>query len=692
VQATAFAHGKERNHTVYIVLEHDRHRLYSSFLNADAFWVYYNAFPGPRCFYWINRSFEVSSESSLLYLDLEWYTHGPDPEAEDKVDAISRAVTSCLPKSCEVLREGLSRTLDDGWYKNSFHLYPQVTFQHNGQSCMRDFVCTLVWGKLEGRPEMKCPKTGEPLVDLKVYTKNRVFRVPGSSKLRGYRAVPLPTREFFMASRLGDRPGPGEIREADVSRMISALDLRPAPRAAKRARVQAPERVCDRSHVRIHQNPPHGPPTGPSPVPVERPGDKTLQQFLVQHSHRNKGKGTKPTHTAISGYPFPGRFVVPAGDTGQLQTLLRHEHENPCTRGVRDEIALAARELACVYREGATTADWKARAERLEQRARHSVAAFLSENAPSGQPRALVLDVDLRLRTGFLDLLEVQHNGVSLLQCIVGAVRAGHLALGWSASAAAAASSCTVASSSGWEFPLPATIDGSQWPDDRVLLTAIPLGPWPLRGSTPNEEPWAKSSYTVCFSGCVHAPSTLEWLRGYITGALQEAFVSPLPAATSSSPLEGTSSFGVGLGTGAWDTFIDAQAVGMRVLFCDKQTKVVDTGCTSCSRQGGRCSCVFVRRGRPLLPLARWRGDRQQLHSQDLDLAAFARDSTLTRPVPVSASVPSVLPSRTPTGERLVVWWLTDNGHRGAVNVPGEAGEQQVTTPLAAVQSGRPTR
>jgi hypothetical protein len=38
---------------------------------------------------------------------------------------------------------------------------------------------------------------GQPIVDLVVYTKNRAFRLPGSSKYDPYKKLPVPTLEFL---------------------------------------------------------------------------------------------------------------------------------------------------------------------------------------------------------------------------------------------------------------------------------------------------------------------------------------------------------------------------------------------------------------------------------------------------------------------------------------------------------------
>ena len=109
-QRFVFKRADNLGHRVCVVLENRGRRLYGSFRDAEHFWAYYSKFEGKRCFYWINRSFEVSTESSLLHFDLEWYTPSRDPTANEKVDAICSVINSNLPTPVKILREDLSRT------------------------------------------------------------------------------------------------------------------------------------------------------------------------------------------------------------------------------------------------------------------------------------------------------------------------------------------------------------------------------------------------------------------------------------------------------------------------------------------------------------------------------------------------------------------------------------------------------
>jgi len=60
-----------------------------------------------------------------------------------------------------------------------------------------------------------------PIVDLKIYTKDRLFRVPGSSKWEEYTQIPMPTRQFFMNTRMADRYVRPDITTDQVSLLQS---------------------------------------------------------------------------------------------------------------------------------------------------------------------------------------------------------------------------------------------------------------------------------------------------------------------------------------------------------------------------------------------------------------------------------------------------------------------------------------
>ena len=218
-QARSFAYGDERKHTCFVKFQEDTH-YYGSFIDAEAFWTYYSTtWNRPRRFFWLIRSFHIAEEGTPLYLDIEW-TQGErdDKDAERKLEIIEQAIRHAFRargfEEITILKEtNLSRPLAGGIFKHSYHLFvPEIFFRHNAEGCMREFVVTDIWERqLKSRAEMHYTKAGsmeaKPIVDLGVYTKNRAFRVPGSIKWdkenkEGKNALSLPSREFFLATRL----------------------------------------------------------------------------------------------------------------------------------------------------------------------------------------------------------------------------------------------------------------------------------------------------------------------------------------------------------------------------------------------------------------------------------------------------------------------------------------------------------
>jgi len=75
-----------------------------------------------------------------VHLDIEWKTSLRDDPADTKIEAICTAVNKTLPRKVEILRGNHSRPIPGGKFKNSFHLYPLITFEHNAEGSMKEFV------------------------------------------------------------------------------------------------------------------------------------------------------------------------------------------------------------------------------------------------------------------------------------------------------------------------------------------------------------------------------------------------------------------------------------------------------------------------------------------------------------------------------------------------------------------------
>ena len=73
------------------------------------------------------------------------------------------------------------------------------------------------------RGDMVHGDKSKPIVDLTIYTKNRLFRVPGSSKWEDYTQQPLPNRQFFMQTRMADRYHSSDIQIQHLVQQINGI-------------------------------------------------------------------------------------------------------------------------------------------------------------------------------------------------------------------------------------------------------------------------------------------------------------------------------------------------------------------------------------------------------------------------------------------------------------------------------------
>ena len=106
-------------HRVCVILEHQGQRMYSSFRDRFQFWEYYKSYKGDRCFYWINRSFKLQKESSLLHFDIEWFSQTYNPKAHNKINLICNTIQTALARKVPLIKENLSREIPEKGSKNS---------------------------------------------------------------------------------------------------------------------------------------------------------------------------------------------------------------------------------------------------------------------------------------------------------------------------------------------------------------------------------------------------------------------------------------------------------------------------------------------------------------------------------------------------------------------------------------------
>ena len=100
-----------------------------------------------------------------------------------------------------------------------------ITLAHNAGGCMRPLVTEKIWGRLKNRRDMYCRLTKRPIIDMSIYSRNRNFKDPGSSKYAGFYQYPLPTRDFFMVTRMADRLKPPDL-ETEQLNLKGTLTLR----------------------------------------------------------------------------------------------------------------------------------------------------------------------------------------------------------------------------------------------------------------------------------------------------------------------------------------------------------------------------------------------------------------------------------------------------------------------------------
>ena len=179
VQQWTFDIADKHGHKVCVVLLWEKSRLYGSFPDVKRFLADYSNFQGRRCFYWINRSYEIKEELSILHFDVEWYTMKQDLTAAGRLLEIQKVIHETFGDHITIFEEQLSRPHQDKGWKNSFHLYTDLLLEHNADGCMRQLVKNRIWGKLQPNQRMWCPSTGKPILDIDIYTKNRTFRIPG---------------------------------------------------------------------------------------------------------------------------------------------------------------------------------------------------------------------------------------------------------------------------------------------------------------------------------------------------------------------------------------------------------------------------------------------------------------------------------------------------------------------------------
>jgi hypothetical protein len=189
-QATMFKRADARGDRFCVVYEGEEGRSYASYTDHTRFLEAYKTIhEADRHFYEIIR--EV--EPVRFYLDIEFkVTLRHDDDAQVRVSALLELCALAFKSGFDVsvddtdwvILDG-SRAVSAGW-KHSYHVNLKHVYFENNQIALKSFM-TMLRSRIDAEhdPRLFCPENEqEPIVDFGTNTKNRVWRLPLSSKLR----------------------------------------------------------------------------------------------------------------------------------------------------------------------------------------------------------------------------------------------------------------------------------------------------------------------------------------------------------------------------------------------------------------------------------------------------------------------------------------------------------------------------
>ena len=181
---------------------------FASFKNHAVFYEWMTIrYTGPRCFAQINRSVQLPTHSSSFYADVEWNSADTDFTSRDRLHLIKEAIRQLIPEGEIVVEDLTRRDRGTNYVRNSFHLYIPSA-RYSDSYALKDLVVNRLWPSIQHIDQMS--HDGKPILDMKVYTSNRFFRLPGSSKFKAYRELKIPDFEFFDSCIIS-RPLPANI-------------------------------------------------------------------------------------------------------------------------------------------------------------------------------------------------------------------------------------------------------------------------------------------------------------------------------------------------------------------------------------------------------------------------------------------------------------------------------------------------
>lgn len=238
--------GVQHGHTVFVSLERNRNRFFSSFESVDAFRSYYFKFPeDERCFYWVNTSSVDANITCILHFDLEWYLPEQESTPLARISKLTEIVNQALGIYVDPIVEDWSRMCGPGRYKHSYHVYfPTVVFDNNGKDCMGAFVDDEIIKRACGADWLYFDSgiNSSLIVDTSIYSNGKQFRVYGSHK-EGMTLRARPSVELFMATAIGG-----------CTRAVTTEPVRPTSAISDEDESMDESLPCDVDHGPIHDS------------------------------------------------------------------------------------------------------------------------------------------------------------------------------------------------------------------------------------------------------------------------------------------------------------------------------------------------------------------------------------------------------------------------------------------------------
>lgn len=231
-QEKAFSEGEKLGHTFYCHIDVSngtiQSKAFGSYKNITTFWKETKDIPPEeKAIYEIIRD----SGPSKFYADLEWSLDWKNKT--EILDDFSKIMKECFNQCSEFNFEVSESIILDACNvaknKGSLHItHPNVYFDNlSSQRRFWSYVRTIMendYPKLFFQDETECNYITKTFIDFSVYTKNRAFRLPFSSKMKNHILErPLIPDEKVTINTIGDyiisNPPHKDLNYVDVSNL-----------------------------------------------------------------------------------------------------------------------------------------------------------------------------------------------------------------------------------------------------------------------------------------------------------------------------------------------------------------------------------------------------------------------------------------------------------------------------------------